>query len=364
MSKNPFLALIIGIIIPGFGHLYLGRNLRAFIYFCSFFGLILLCLATRTGAKEVLAIVVVIWFVNLTDLIVTLIERRTGSFNTVVSGGSSSDVQSGVDPSLFNLQSERFYTMVSTVIPGLGHFQMGLMQRGLSFLISFFGLLTMIVFVSVVTHLNGLLVFLLALPVIWLYNLFDTIQLLHRKQAGEILQDRTIYGDFEESQESGKKSKTLAMILSVFPGAGHMYLGLQQRGLQLMAGFLFSFYILDALRLSIFLFMIPILWFYSMFDAMQQVSKHGAEEVKDIPVIDWLKNHQKWIGIGLLALGVYYLFDQFVLGLIQRIFPEVQIYDWFHQYFQVFVVSTLLIAGGFRLLTGSRTQSGKSEDGK
>ena len=34
-------------------------------------------------------------------------------------------------------ESERFYTILLSFIPGLGHFQLGLMQRGLSFLIAF-----------------------------------------------------------------------------------------------------------------------------------------------------------------------------------------------------------------------------------
>lgn len=38
-----------------------------------------------------------------------------------------------------------------------------------------------------------------------------------------------------------------------------MYLGLQRRGLQLMAAFLLSIYLLDLLRLSAFLFLVPII---------------------------------------------------------------------------------------------------------
>ncbi|MDQ7860359.1 hypothetical protein RCO48_02635 [Peribacillus frigoritolerans] len=45
--------------------------------------------------------------------------------------------------------------------------------------------------------------------------------------------------DFEERRESGKKSKAVATLFAIFPGAGHLYLGLQKRGIQLMAGFLF-----------------------------------------------------------------------------------------------------------------------------
>jgi hypothetical protein len=360
MNKHPFLTIILGF-IPGMGHLYAGRLLRAFLYASSFFGLVLLFAFSQAreidGAIVFFALGVIIWFINMIDLVVYV----TGSSRR------STAIVNPDEPHLVqneSQQNERFFTMLSSIIPGLGHFQMGLMQRGLSFLVVFFGVITMIFFVGYVTHLKGVFVFLLAVPIIWLYGLFDAMQLLHRKQKGEVLADRTIFDEFEEGREAGKKSKTLAIILSVLPGAGHMYLGLQQRGLQLMAGFLFSFYILDALHLSIFLFLIPILWFYSLFDAMQHVSRHGVVELKDIPIIDWLKNYQKWIGIGLLVLGFYHLLDEFVLGVFERLQPELQIAYWFHRYFQVFVVSTLLIGGGFRLLAGSNPKTDVLKNGE
>ncbi|MEX2459708.1 MAG: hypothetical protein WD469_00170 [Paenibacillaceae bacterium] len=363
MNKHPFLTVVLGF-IPGLGHLYAGRLLRAFLYACVFFGLVLMTMfvQSQSGGDHFPTLVffafgVIVWFINMIDLIVYVTgssRRDTAIMNPDEPNPIHNESQ----------QNERFFTMLSSIIPGLGHFQMGLMQRGLSFLVAFFGVITMIFFVRYVTHLEGVFVFLLAVPIIWLYGLFDSMQLLHRKQKGEVLVDRTIFDEFEEGREVGKKSKTLAIILSILPGAGHMYLGLQYRGLQLMAGFLFSFYILDALHLSIFLFLIPILWFYSLFDAMQHVSRHGVVEIKDIPIIDWLKNYQKWIGIGLLVLGFYHLLDEFVLGVFDRLQPELQISYWFHRYFQVFVVSTLLIGGGFRLLTGTSAKTNVPKKGE
>jgi hypothetical protein len=364
MNKHPFMALLLGL-IPGMGHLYLGRIIRGFVYGLVFFGIVILFfISLRAHSRFIPGVFffvdVALWLICFIDLLLSIssLQRKEApllSESTLLPGGI---------PTVVAQQSERFYTMLSSIIPGLGHFQMGLMQRGLSFLVTFFGLIIMVLFVRLATHLEGVFVFLLALPIIWLYSLFDAIQLLHRKQLGEVLQDRTIFDEFEANREAGKKSKMLAIMLSVLPGAGHMYLGLQQRGLQLMAGFLFSFYILDALHLSIFLFLIPILWFYSLFDAMQYVSRQGVVEIKDIPFVDWLKNHQKWIGIGLLVLGLYHLFDEFVLALLERLEPDVHISVWFHQYFQVFVVSTLLIGGGFRLLAGKRVQNVREEEGK
>src|SRR5690606_27141104 len=121
-------------------------------------------------------------------------------------------------------------------------------------------------FVALLTHRSEFLVFGLILPVIWLFGFFDAMKQLDKKQKGEKLVDRSILEDIELSREEGKKSRSIAKILSLFPGAGHLYLGYQRRGIQLMAIFLFSIYVLDFLRLGLFLFLIPIIWFYSFFD--------------------------------------------------------------------------------------------------
>lgn len=350
MNKNPLLAFILSI-APGIGHLYLGRMIRAFFYAAGFFGPIFLIIAFGLGHDErtvLLSISFVCWIINLIDMVVFLLTR----LNQTPKG---SDIDLSVPRNEYN---ERIITILLSFVPGLGHFQLGLMYRGLTFLVGFFGLLTMVVFVSIITSNNKFLVFLGALPILWLFSLFDAVQLVHRKQRGEEIADRSIFDELEEGWGTGKKSKVIATLLSVFPGAGHMYLGLQRRGIQLMGSFLFSIYVLDTLRLSFFLFLIPLIWFFSLFDALQHVSKHGQEEMKDIPIVDWLINHQKWLGIGLVLLGAYYLLDQFVLQMLEQIIPNVRIGYWFHQYFQTLIVSFLFIAGGLRLLYTSKRKKG------
>jgi TM2 domain-containing membrane protein YozV len=385
LNKNPVLAFLLSF-LPGLGHLYVGRKIRAFIYGCGFFGPVALgfIFATTGGHSErdmaVICLIFSLLFavINIIDMIIYLSSHKTdlhsGSAGyghpTVmphqdgVSFGDGMPVQT--PETLYaqtqRHQNERFFTTLLSFIPGLGHFQLGLMQRGLTFLVGFFGLIIMIVFVTAVTNVEGFFVFLLALPVIVLYSVFDAAQMLHRKQKGEELVDRTIFEELELTREDGRKSRIIAILLSVFPGAGHMYLGLQRRGLQLMAAFLFAIYIMDVLRLSIFLFLIPILWFYSLFDAMQLVSKQQKdEELKDIPLVNWLFNHQKWLGFGLLALGVYYLFDRMLLRLLEEALPDLRISYWLHNYLQIFIVSTLLIGGGFRLLWGGSRPKKENE---
>lgn len=366
--KSPVAAFLLSF-IPGLGHLYMGRVFRGLVYGFGFFGLALLSLlvATIFGGRDAFLILLValgIAVINVLDMVFFLLTRggrppagrqpQTGEGQPYGPAEGSyrswpRDAAAPVD--------DRFRTIALSFVPGLGHLQLGLMQRGLGFMVLFFGLTVMIFFLSVITHRDVFLVFLGALPVIWLYCMFDCVQQHGRKERGEVLTDRTIFEEFQVSRESGKKNKTLATLLSIFPGAGHMYLGLQKRGLQLMAAFLFCTYIMDVLRLSLFMFLIPILWFFSFFDALQMVSKSGREELRDVPVVDWLLHHQRWLGYGLLALGVYYLFDRVLLNALDLWLPKErqwQIMRWFDQYFQTFVISVLLIGGGIRLLLGNK----------
>lgn len=63
----------------------------------------------------------------------------------------------------------KFFTFFFSLVPGVGHMYLGLMQRGLQFLVTFFG----VIFLLVLTNLGELSLF---LPVIWFYNLFDALQ--------------------------------------------------------------------------------------------------------------------------------------------------------------------------------------------
>lgn len=353
--------------IPGMGHLYLGKRLRGVFYAVLVLIIIFLGFAVAISSydpAEPLLVAVffsfLVWGISMIDMIITLLRAQgRPTCNEVLSELATEEVSHQAAGSA---ESDRFYTLLLSIIPGLGHFHMGLMNRGLAFLIAFFGLGTMIIFTSVVTQQKGFIAFIGVLPIIWIYNMFDAVQQLSRKQRGEEALDRTFLEDFTHGRGE-KKSKAITTILSIFPGAGHMYLGLQKRGLQFMAGFLLAIYILDVLRLSLFLFLIPIIWFYSFFDALQQASKSEYEELEDVPLVQYFVNHQRWFGIALLLLGLYYLLDHVMIPTVIRELGEmlqVNLTLYYRQYFQTTVLCILLIGGGIKLLAGSKRK--KEED--
>ena len=65
-----------------------------------------------------------------------------------------------------------------------------------------------------------------------------------------------------------RKSKFLTFFWSLLPGAGQMYLGLMRRGVSLMALFFGAIAVSGWLNIGLFLFAIPVIWFYAFFDSM------------------------------------------------------------------------------------------------
>ena len=65
-----------------------------------------------------------------------------------------------------------------------------------------------------------------------------------------------------------KKSSFWTFVFSLFPGAGHMYLGLMKKGASLMLLFCFVFALSGFFNLTFLMMFLPVIWFYSFFDAM------------------------------------------------------------------------------------------------
>ena len=350
-TKHPFIAFLLSV-FPGGGQFYYGNIFRGmFYFFATVLPVILTIFLTMVTYADIFVLISLIgvffYIVSFFDIILTSMRRKK-----LIAEGVE-----GTDPTTKSIESERFFTIVLSFIPGLGHFQLGLMQRGLTFLTAFIGAGIMIFFVAVFVRQDVFLVFMAFLPILWIYSFFDAVQQLNRKQAGEELEDRSILEDFEKHNENGQKSKTLATLLSIFPGVGLMYLGYQQRGIQLLAGFLISIYVLDVLRLSLFFFIIPIIWFYSFFDGLQKSSQYGTTEVVDKPIIKNLLSHKRWIGIGSIVLGIFFILDRVLIpSLAPRLANIFQIDfgGWYYEYFHITVISLLFIAGGIKLLMGSK----------
>ncbi len=139
-----------------------------------------------------------------------------------------------------------------------------------------------------------------------------------------------------------EKSRFFAFILSFMPGVGYMYLGLMKRGFQTLITFLVSIFLSAWVDLQdvIMPIVVPVLMFYTIFDTQQLVRKlNGGEVVEDKELFstDLIKVDNRWIGYGLIGIGV--------LAFARNAIPE-----FFSFYFRQFVGPVLIILLGIYIL--------------
>lgn len=406
-QRSKFVALMLNV-IPGLGHLYWGRRIRSFFYFLTALGIagigVMASIDTYDDAPLGISfgLSFMIWCISMFDLIGAVLNSSPKQESQQTRGYYRPDhvppqgqghygeypdeasyragrmrMEEGMPPHMefgsdempgyspyppigqghmlrepeYFSDSQRFLTILLSFIPGLGHLYMGLIQRGVSFLAAFFGLTTVLVFITGFTGEESFLLFLGVLPIIWVYGMFDAVQLAERKRRGEKLQDYSLIAKWDMGSEGGRKSRTMGLLLAVVPGAAHMYLGLMKRGVQFMILFFGSIYILDILGLSLFLFLVPLIWFYAFFDALQQVGRYGQEALSDRPLIANFDANRVWIGVLLVALGLYYVLKTIIMPVLSvHMQPIASLLYEAEPYIRNAVVALLLIGGGFKLL--------------
>lgn len=251
----------------------------------------------------------------------------------------------------------KFLTFILSFIPGLGQVYLGFATRGTMFFASTFVVIGMGIVLDSMFHNNAGYIFLL-LPIIWFAAMVDSMILadkinIHAHNPEAYEGDSRLLPNYEEIAKQNKK--IIAMFLSVIPGVGHLYLGMQRQGIELMTSFFLLFYLTDWVRFSGFMILAPIIWFYSLFDVMHKVS--GERELKDEDLLSksWLngnsliKNKGKAIGFVLIFIGAFVLINRMIIPTLQIYFNFDLSYN-----FQTVVVALLFILGGIKLLTSNK----------
>lgn len=231
----------------------------------------------------------------------------------------------------------KFVAFLLSGIPGLAHLYIGLKERA----IIFFMVLSGVLFGSIgLAALSGteefMLIFVFAYPVIWLISTVDLFS------AWKSIEMRELYNngssnEFKLDNKSNKKTVTLA--LSIIPGAGHMFLGYQEKGLIIMGAFFFSIFFMGWLGISLLLFLLPLIWFYSFFDAMHIVD--GTKEVEINQELKLPNVKPEWVGYSLIGIGIIIILERILYPLI----------DWqIRRYIQTSIVSLIFIVIGVVIL--------------
>ena len=167
-----------------------------------------------------------------------------------------------------------------------------------------------------------------------------------------------------------KKSKFLTFVLSILPGAGHMYMGFMKTGVSFMSVFFFLIFLSSWLDTGPLLFIAPLIWFYSFFDCTNRMSLDEDAflllEDKYLFSIDKLvildqdifSKRRLASGVVLLFLGIYLLSEN-IIDFLQPLIPyelyEI-IYNIMRQAPQL-IIGVSIVALGIRLIKGKKMES-------
>jgi hypothetical protein len=108
-----------------------------------------------------------------------------------------------------------------------------------------------------------------------------------------------------------RRSPGVAAILAFFPGLGHLYLGLYQRGIAFFLTFAASIWLAHHSDLGI---LIPFVWFFNVIDAYRQanlINQCGATGVMPEPLELPKSRSSLGFGVFLTLLGLLLLYNQF-----------------------------------------------------
>ena len=231
----------------------------------------------------------------------------------------------------------KFIAFIFSAIPGLAHLYIGLKERALIFFIflvegvSGGGGLAFLTYEEVFLVLT-----IIGYLILWLIALIDVFSAWKSIEIKQLYNNSESYNDIPD-KKLNKKSISLA--LSVIPGAGHMYLGYQKKGLIIMGAFFFSIFFMGWLGISMLLFLLPLIWFYSFFDAMHIAE--GTQEETRSQTLDFPDIKPEWVGFALIGLGVMILIERILYPLINY---EIR------KYIQTSIVSLIFILAGIYML--------------
>lgn len=262
-----------------------------------------------------------------------------------------------------NKRKSKFLTFIFSFIPGLNHTYLGYTARGAIFFFAAVADVLLTVFLSATGYFYEPIT-LVALPVIWLFGLVDSFILVDRiNTIADINRASGNQMSIFESKELSKDSKNmstkmlLSILMSVIPGVGHMYLGLMKKGIQLMAVFFIAWYFVNNLRVSAFMVAIPIIWAYSVFDAMHKASLEEQLEDEDLfsNIPGLTKNMSKIVGYVLIVVACIMIFQSVAIPIVSRIFG----YE-FGEYIKTMIIAVVFFLGGIKLIRDTKKENGGS----
>lgn len=174
-----------------------------------------------------------------------------------------------------------------------------------------------------------------------------------------------------------KKNKILFFLFSLIPGAAHMYIGLVKRGLVIMLALVAGAGLAMMADTPAFLLVLPVLWFYSFFDAWNK--NHLPEEKLAKVQDDFLfflnampenvrsdprfkkvasANVLKVGGIVAIIAGAYLIWDQIIVRVLIRLLSDTgaEILSQISYKLPQIAVAVILIVVGIKLISHKKRE--------
>ena len=174
-----------------------------------------------------------------------------------------------------------------------------------------------------------------------------------------------------------KKNKILFFLFSLIPGAAHMYIGLVKRGLVIMLALVAGAGLAMMADTPAFLLVLPVLWFYSFFDAWNKY--HLPEEKLTKVQDDFLfflnampenvrsdprfkkvasANVLKVGGIVAIIAGAYFIWDQIIVRVLIRLLSDTgaEILSQISYKLPQVAVAVILIVVGIKLISHKKRE--------
>lgn len=174
-----------------------------------------------------------------------------------------------------------------------------------------------------------------------------------------------------------KKNKILFFLFSLIPGAAHMYIGLVKRGLVIMLALVAGAGLAMMADTPAFLLVLPVLWFYSFFDAWNKYhlpeEKHAKvqddflfflnampENVRSDPRFKKVAsaNVLKVGGIVAIIAGAYLIWDQIIVRVLIRLLSDTgaEILSQISYKLPQVAVAVILIVVGIKLISHKKRE--------
>lgn len=251
-------------------------------------------------------------------------------------------------------KKSKFITFILSFLPGLSHMYIGYGDRGLIYFILLGGLFFLSIGLGRFSS-SGVfdMVLVVGYPILWIVALLDAFSTIDQIRALE-------NGDIDQLWNSDRirreNKKIIGLALSVVPGLGHMYIGQQEKGLKILTVFLLTVFLMGFLGVSLLLFILPIIWAYSFFDAFHIINNSGENSLDMdnlLPEVDL-----KTGGYILIIIGLISLFQKIIYPVIIKYIDHEYI-----NYIQSFIVAFIFIIGGIYLINSqSYREDSKDED--